>query len=58
MHLPDDADAPELLRSRLRAIDQGRTQFRKRVTKQPKPKPVERFAPLVSEHVTEAHEEV
>ena len=58
VHLPDDADAPELLRSRLRAIDQGRTQFRKRVTKQPKPKPVERFAPLVSEHVTEAHEEV
>ena len=58
VHLPADADAPELLRSRLRALDQGRKQFRKRVVKQPKPKPVERFTPLVSDRVVEAHPDV
>ena len=58
VHLPAEADAPELLRARLRALDQGRQQFRKRVTKQPKPKPAERFTPIVSEQVVEAHEDV
>ena len=56
MHLPADADAPELMRARMRALDQGRRQFRTRVRKQPKPKPVERFTPLVSDRVVEAHE--
>ena len=58
VHLPSEADATELLRSRLRALDQGRTQFRRRVRKQPKPKPVERFMPIVSDRVVDAHEEV
>ena len=58
VHLPEEADTPELLRARLRAIEQGRKQFRKRVPKQPKPKPVERFTPLTSDRVVEAHDEV
>ena len=57
VHLPADANAPELMRARLRAIDQG-SRFRKRVMKQPKAKPVERFTPIVSDRVVEAHEEV
>ena len=54
VQLPGGADAPELMRSRLRAIDQGRTQFRQRVRKAVPPKPTERLAPLVSSNVTEA----
>lgn len=56
VQLPGDADAPELMRARLRAIDQGRMQFRERIKKKVQPKPVERLAPLVSQHVTEADE--
>lgn len=52
VHLPGGIDAPELMRGRLRSIDQGRKQFRKRVRKQPKPKPAERHEPLVSANVT------
>ena len=58
VHLPAEKDAPELMRARLRALDQGRQQFRKRVRKQPKPKPVERFTPLTSDRVVEAHDDV
>ena len=58
VHLPANANAPELLRARLRALDQGRLQFRQRVKKQPKPKPIERLEPIVSDRVVEAHEDV
>ena len=58
-HLPlvlgEDVD---WARARIRALDQGRQQFRKRVRKQPKPKPVERFTPLTSDRVVEAHDDV
>ena len=57
VHLPEDADAPELLQSRLRAIDQGRTQFRQRVRKAVVPLPAERHTPLISGHVTETRAE-
>jgi hypothetical protein len=57
VHLPGASDASELLRARLRALDQGR-QFRKRVLKQPKPKPVERFTPIEVDRVVEAHDEI
>ena len=58
VHVPAEADAPELMRARLRALNQGRRQFRQRVRKEPKPKPIERFAPIVSDRVIEAHEDV
>lgn len=58
VHLPAEADTPELLRARMRAIDQGRRQFSKRVRKEPKPKPVERHAPIVSDKVVDAYEDV
>ena len=55
VHLPADADAPELMISRLRAIDRGRNEFRKRVKREPKPLPApERRAPIVSANLTEA----
>ena len=53
VHLPGDVDAPELMLSRLRAIDRGRNTFRKRIKKKPQPRP-ERLPPLVSGKVTEA----
>ena len=53
VHLPAEFDAPELMISRLRAIDRGRHRFRKRVQLQPKARP-ERHAPIVSANVTEA----
>ena len=52
VHLPGNIDAPELMRGRLRSIDQGRKQFRKRVRKQPAPQPSKRHAPIVSANVT------
>ena len=55
VRLPGDTDAPELMRSRMRAIDKGRTQFTQRVRKTVQPKP-QGLAPLVSERVTEADE--
>lgn len=54
VHLPAEANAPELMRGRLRALDQGRRSYSKRVAKQPKPKPVERFTPIVSDRVIDA----
>ena len=57
VHLPAEADAPELMRARLRALDQGRKQFSKRVRKEPKPKPIERFQPIVSDKVVDAYED-
>lgn len=54
VELPADADTPELMRSRLRAIDQGRNQFRQRVKKKVPVKPIEKLAPLVSGNITEA----
>lgn len=53
VHLPAETDAPELMISRLRAIDRGRHRFRKRVKLQPKARP-ERHTPIVSAIVTEA----
>ena len=58
VHLPAAADTPELLRARLRALDQGRMQFRKRLRKQPKPKPIERFQPIEVDRVVEAHDDI
>ena len=52
VHLPGNIDAPELMRGRLRSIDQGRKQFRKRVRKQPAPQPSKRHEPIVSANVT------
>ena len=57
VHLPESADPAELLKSRIRAIDHGRTQFTRRVRKKPQPKPVEKLAPIVSERITEAHDD-
>ena len=56
--VPYNADTPELLRARLRALDQGRMQFRKRLRKQPKPKPIERFQPIEVDRVVEAHDDI
>lgn len=56
VHMPQGTDSFELLQARMRAIDQGRTQFRRRVKKKVVPKPTERLAPLVSERITEAHD--
>lgn len=38
VHLPGALDAPEMMRGRLRAIDQGRRSFRRRFKKAPPPR--------------------
>mmetsp|Transcript_35475 Transcript_35475/g.93106 ORF Transcript_35475/g.93106 Transcript_35475/m.93106 type:complete len:186 (-) Transcript_35475:366-923(-) len=54
IHLPQEMDTPELMISRLRAIDRGRNHFNRRVKmKAPKARQ-ERLAPIVSANVTEA----
>eukprot|EP00325_Prymnesiales_sp_UTEX-LB-985_P020570 CAMPEP_0174735262 /NCGR_PEP_ID=MMETSP1094-20130205/64655_1 /TAXON_ID=156173 /ORGANISM="Chrysochromulina brevifilum, Strain UTEX LB 985" /LENGTH=97 /DNA_ID=CAMNT_0015938201 /DNA_START=17 /DNA_END=310 /DNA_ORIENTATION=- len=54
VHLPGTINAPELLRARLRSIDQGRKQFRKRIKKVPRMRPPpDRLAPIVSTHSTQ-----
>ena len=58
VHLPAELDTIEMMKARLRALDQGRRQFRKRVVKKPKPKPIERFTPIVSDRVVDAFESV
>lgn len=54
VHLPADADTPELMISRLRAIDRGRHHFSKRVKKEPEKLRPEELTPIVSGNITEA----
>lgn len=58
VHMPQETDATELLKARMRAIDHGKTFFRKRVKKKVVPQPAEPLAPIVSESVTEVHEDL
>ena len=54
VHLPGAVDAPELMKARLRAIDQGRQMFSRRVRKAPRERPPpEQLAPIVSSQLTE-----